>query len=298
MQALLDLLNKIKSKEEKVLIFVIRHAMQTFLQTALEQQYNMKIDIINGKNNKQEIVDRKLTYFEQQEGFNILILSPLAAGVGLTITAANHVIHLERHWNPAKEDQASDRVYRIGQKKDVFIYHLLHTSEKFTTFDMGLNKLILNKKSLSDGTLIPTPAIKDNEIAETFFNDLNEEEKWALMTPEEFEFEIMRIYEKAGYTCHLTTKQPTEAGTDIIAIKGNKTIAIQCKHTRKKIKQNNTALYQLISEAKLAYPDAEYVAVTNYYFNDNAHKLAKEQNIQLIEFNNLLTLINGSSKSD
>ena len=53
--------------------------------------------------------------FQRADGFRICILSPLAAGVGLTITAANHVIHLERHWNPAKEAQATDRVYRIGQ---------------------------------------------------------------------------------------------------------------------------------------------------------------------------------------
>lgn len=60
--------------------------------------------------------------FEAKSGFNILIMSPVAAGVGLTVIGANHVVHLERHWNPAKEAQASDRVYRIGQTKPVFIH--------------------------------------------------------------------------------------------------------------------------------------------------------------------------------
>lgn len=287
MKALLELLNKIKEKEEKVLIFVIRHSMQTLLKTALEKYYGLEIDIINGKNNKQDIANRKLEKFENKPGFNILILSPLAAGVGLTITAANNVIHLERHWNPAKEDQASDRVYRIGQEKDVSIYHFIHKANNIKTFDEGLNELIQNKKSLSDGTLIPTPAISDKDIVETFFNKIKETEKWELLSPQEFEIEVMRLFEKAGYRCNLTQKYPTEAGADIIGVKNEKKIVIQCKHTRKRIKQSKTALYQLISEAKKAYPDAIYIAVTNYYFNNNARKLAKENNIKLIELEEL-----------
>lgn len=51
-----------------------------------------------------------------------MVLSPKAAGVGLTITAANHVIHLSRWWNPAVEDQCNDRVYRIGQSKAVTVH--------------------------------------------------------------------------------------------------------------------------------------------------------------------------------
>ena len=290
MSELLNLLNNIKAKEEKVLIFVIRHTMQTLLQTALQKHYGFKIDIINGKNNKQEIVDKKLEQFESKKGFNILLLSPLAAGIGLTITAANHVIHLERHWNPAKEDQASDRIYRIGQEKDVYIYHLIHTAPKIETFDSGLNKLITNKKSLSDGTLIPTPSIKDSEMVESFFNNLDEIEKWDLMSPEEFEIEVMRLYEKLGYRCHITSKIPTELGADIIATKGNETVAIQCKHTRVKKRQGRDAIRQLIAETKLAYPEAKLVAVTNFYFNDNARNLAKSHNIKLIEREQLLQL--------
>ena len=283
MQALLKLLDEIKSKNEKVLIFVIRHSMQTLLQSALNQYYDLDIDIINGKNKSREVVDKKLENFKQTANFNIMILSPLAAGVGLTITEANNVIHLERHWNPAKEDQASDRVYRIGQEKNVSIYHFLHRADDVKTFDDGLNELINTKKSLSDGTLIPTPAIKDSELVGTFFGEPDEAEKWALMSPKEFEIEVMRLYEQDGYTCRLTTKQPTEAGTDIFAIKDGRKLAIQCKHTRNKTKQNNTALYQLISEAKIAYPDASYIAITNYYFNENAHNLAQDQGITLVE---------------
>jgi Holliday junction resolvase len=290
MKELLNLLNEIKTKEEKVLIFVIRHSMQTLLQTTLQNYYGFEIDIINGKNNKQELVDRKLEKFENKKGFNILLMSPLAAGIGLTITAANHVIHLERHWNPAKEDQASDRIYRIGQEKDVYIYHLIHTAPNIETFDSGLNKLIENKKSLSEGTLIPTPSIKDSEMVESFFHNLSESEKWDLMSPEEFEIEVMHLYEKLGYKCHTTAKIPTEYGADIIAVKDNKIVAIQCKHTRIKKKQGRDAIRQLIAETKLVYPEAKLVAVTNFYFNENARKLAKRYDVKLIEREDLMKM--------
>ncbi len=287
MTKLISLLDKIKSKNEKVLIFLIRHSMQTLLQSALKQHYDLKIDIINGKNKGRTVVDQKLDRFRKQDGFGVMILSPLAAGVGLTITEANHVIHLERHWNPAKEDQASDRVYRIGQTKDVKIYHFIHHAEDLKTFDAGLDKLITNKKSLSDGTLIPTPPIKDSELVGTFFGEPEGAEVWDLMSPLEFEIEVMRLFEHDGYLCHLTTKQPTEQGADIVAVKNGNQIVIQCKHTRNKTKQNHTAMYQLISQAIPAYPNAIYVAATNYYFNSNAKTLANTNNIKLIQRDDL-----------
>ena len=74
-------------------------------------------------------------------------MSPLAAGVGLNIPGANHVIHYSRHWNPAKEDQATDRVYRIGQEKEVFVYYPMAVTEKFKSFDLILDELLTKKKS-------------------------------------------------------------------------------------------------------------------------------------------------------
>ena len=76
---------------------------------------------INGEvcgEKRQALVDE----FQAQRGaFDAMILSPRAGGVGLTLTSANHVIHLSRWWNPAVEDQCTDRVYRIGQERTVLI---------------------------------------------------------------------------------------------------------------------------------------------------------------------------------
>jgi len=284
MKALEKILGNVQKKKEKILIFIIRYSMQTLLKTALDKKYDLNITIINGKNNKRSYVDEKLEEFEATDEFDIMILSPLAAGVGLTITSANHVIHLERHWNPAKEDQASDRVYRIGQKKDVTIYHLIHKANNdMLTFDQGLSRLINNKRKISNGTLIPTPAVKDSEIVESFFGEIQNEEYLQNLSPQEFEQEVFSLFQQAGYRCHFTSKQPTESGTDIVAIKDNKTIAIQCKHTRKNKRQGRDAIRQLVSEAMLTYPNATYMAVTNYLFNQNAKNLAIKHNIILIE---------------
>jgi SNF2 family DNA or RNA helicase len=86
-----------------------------------------------------------------------MILSPKAGGVGLTLTAANHVIHLSRWWNPAVEDQSTDRVYRIGQRKAVHVHYLQATlpSQPGQSFDERLHVLLEKKRGLSRELLWP-----------------------------------------------------------------------------------------------------------------------------------------------
>jgi len=69
---------------------------------------------------------KRVNVFQKDTGnFDVMLLSPRAGGVGLTLTRANHVIHLSRWWNPAVEDQAINRAHRIGQDKPVFVYKLI-----------------------------------------------------------------------------------------------------------------------------------------------------------------------------
>ena len=86
-----------------------------------------------------------------------MILSPKAGGVGITLTAANHVIHLSRWWNPAVEDQCSDRAYRIGQTKDVHIYYpmAINPNDPESSFDLKLDELMTRKRVLSQQLLAP-----------------------------------------------------------------------------------------------------------------------------------------------
>jgi hypothetical protein len=100
-------------------------------------------------------------------GFDVMILSPRAGGVGLTITAANHVIHLTRWWNPAVEDQATDRVYRIGQTRDVDVWVPIaehpDPSLSAASFDRKLADLLARKRNLAQGLLIEPEAAGDAE---------------------------------------------------------------------------------------------------------------------------------------
>ena len=102
-----------------------------------------------------------------------MILSPRAAGVGLTIVSANHVIHYGRWWNPAVEFQATDRVYRIGQTKSVKVHYLIHR-DNFNgklTFDERLNSLLARKIEVADDFL--SPLISDEEIKRQLNQDIN-----------------------------------------------------------------------------------------------------------------------------
>lgn len=169
----LDLLEKIAAAKEKALIFLEDLAMQERL--ALLIQAHFKLPHLPARINgevpgikRQRIVD----VFQQNPGqFDVMILSPKAGGVGLTLTAANHVIHLSRWWNPAVEDQATDRVFRIGQEKDVFVYlpMAVHPDPaiKTSSFDLQLHALIERKRALSQDLFCPSDA-SDGDLKDLF----------------------------------------------------------------------------------------------------------------------------------
>jgi SNF2 family DNA or RNA helicase len=170
--SMLEILYEVKSKDEKIIIFAISRSIQYMIKKWIKVEFGISPDIISGEtkvksNHKDETRMGMIDKFSKEPGFNIIILSPLAAGVGLNITSANHVFHLERHWNPAKEAQANDRVYRIGQVKDVSIYYPISKHPKYESFDIKLDRL-LSKKTFTKDALITYPRMTENEIAQQF----------------------------------------------------------------------------------------------------------------------------------
>lgn len=166
---LLTSLDAIRTRGEKVILFMVTKRLQRLLKLWLDQIYGLDIAVINGDtaavSKKSDVLSRKqlITQFEAKDGFNILIMSPVAAGVGLTVVGANHVIHLERHWNPAKEAQASDRVYRIGQTKPVSIHLPAVLHPEYDAFDVHLDRLLRGKLMLKDAVVTPE-AVSENEV--------------------------------------------------------------------------------------------------------------------------------------
>lgn len=142
---------------EKVILFCEFRDLQTLLQRVIQERFGISASVVNGEtsaslevdNSRQKLIDR----FQQTSGFNVIILSPLAVGFGVNIQAANHVIHFTRTWNPAKEDQATDRAYRIGQERDVTVYYPSVVNDNFKSFDMVLDGLLTWKRGIAQDML-------------------------------------------------------------------------------------------------------------------------------------------------
>lgn len=171
---LLQTLKHIQHKQEKVIIFTEFREIQAFLQRVVGQAFGLQVSTVNGdtsaNSSKSGITRQRLIdQFQQKAGFNVIILSTTAVGFGVNVQKANHVIHYTRCWNPAKEDQATDRAYRIGQEKEVIVYYPSIYSEQFDTFEIKLDRLLNAKRQLAGDMLNGTPEISANELAAEVF---------------------------------------------------------------------------------------------------------------------------------
>jgi len=164
---LFAILEGVVAKREKALVFCETLSMQALLAAEIRRRFALSHPVarIHGGVTgaaRQAAVD---AFQSRGPGFDVMILSPKAGGVGLTLTAANHVIHLSRWWNPAVEDQATDRCYRIGQEKDVTVYlpQAVHPDPTIrpTSFDLMLHALMEKKRVLSRGLLAPSDELGD-----------------------------------------------------------------------------------------------------------------------------------------
>lgn len=169
MKEVIDILNNAQLKQEKVLIFTEFRKVQSLLKQEISKKYGISVPIIDGSTAERPEVVRQ---FNNSEGFGVMVLSPKAAGVGLTITSANHVIHYTRWWNPAVENQATDRAYRIGQKKDVYVYQIITTdTSNFPggTVEEIMDRMLAEKSDLANNVIIPfdTKSLQQ-EVFDTF----------------------------------------------------------------------------------------------------------------------------------
>jgi SNF2 family DNA or RNA helicase len=129
---LFELLDDISKSQQKVLVFTEYLVMIDLLVTLISKKYSCPVYNIDGR--KETIArQQEIDIFSEKIGFSVMILNPKTAGMGLNITAANHVIHFTRQWNPALEEQASARSYRNKQTLPVNIYYLyyVNTIEEF-----------------------------------------------------------------------------------------------------------------------------------------------------------------------
>jgi len=115
------------------------------LQPYLESRLDRPVLWLHGGTSKQQR-DDLVERFQGDREPSVFLLSLKAAGTGLTLTAANHVVHVDRWWNPAVEDQATDRAFRIGQTRNVQVRKFICVG----TLEERIDEMIERKKSLAE----------------------------------------------------------------------------------------------------------------------------------------------------
>jgi SNF2 family DNA or RNA helicase len=144
-----EMLEEALSENDKALLFTQFTEMGTLLRHYLQESLGVEVQFLHGGTPKKQRDAMVQRFQEQSSGPPLFILSLKAGGVGLNLTAANQVFHFDRWWNPAVENQATDRAFRIGQKKNVQVYKFVCLG----TLEERIDRMIENKKALAENVV-------------------------------------------------------------------------------------------------------------------------------------------------
>ena len=171
-QRLAELCEEIAARQEKLLLFTQFREITGPLAAFLAQQFGRPGLILHGGTpvkQRRQLVDA----FQSEQGPPFFVLSLKAGGTGLTLTEASHVIHFDRWWNPAVENQATDRAFRIGQKKNVLVHKFICRG----TVEERIDAMIRDKNALADDLLqgggeIPLTEMDDQDLIDLVSLDI------------------------------------------------------------------------------------------------------------------------------
>ncbi|BCK58236.1 DEAD/DEAH box helicase [Nocardia wallacei] len=143
-----DVLEAVLADGEKALLFTQFREFGELIEPYLTERFGTRIPFLHGGVPKKRR-DAMVENFQSADGPPLMLLSLKAGGTGLNLTAANHVVHLDRWWNPAVENQATDRAFRIGQRRDVQVRKLVCVD----TIEERIDDMISGKQELADLTV-------------------------------------------------------------------------------------------------------------------------------------------------
>ena len=146
---LTEMLEELTAENDRALIFTQFAEWGKQLKAYLEQHFHCNIPFLYGATRKQQREAMVDQFQNDPDAPPIFILSIKAGGTGLNLTRANHVFHVDRWWNPAVENQATDRAFRIGQKQNVQVHKFICTG----TLEERINEMIESKKQLAEQTV-------------------------------------------------------------------------------------------------------------------------------------------------
>ncbi|MBE6499223.1 MAG: DEAD/DEAH box helicase [Methanobrevibacter thaueri] len=162
MELLITILENILDMNEKVIIFTQYAKMGEIIQKLVSKKLKTKVLFLHGSLTQQKR-NEVINNFQENKDYKILVATLKTGGVGLNLTAAQNVIHYDLWWNPAIENQATDRVHRIGQKSDVMVYRFITKG----TLEEVIDEMSKNKQNLAE------KAISNDE---TFITEMSNEE--------------------------------------------------------------------------------------------------------------------------
>lgn len=140
-----EMLEEMHSVGDRALVFTQFTEMGSIIKSHLEETFGREVLFLHGGVAKLKR-DRMVDHFQQPDGPRIFLLSLKAGGTGLNLTSANHVFHYDRWWNPAVEQQATDRAFRIGQTRQVQVHKFLCLG----TLEEKIDEMIEIKRAISD----------------------------------------------------------------------------------------------------------------------------------------------------
>ena len=150
MELLVNILENILDNDEKVIIFTQYVEMGKLIQQLVSKKFKQEVLFLHGSQSMKEKT-RIIDTFQEDESYKIFVATLKTGGTGLNLTAARNVIHYDLWWNPAVENQATDRVHRIGQDKDVMVYRLITKGTLEEAIDaISKRKIDLAEKSISN----------------------------------------------------------------------------------------------------------------------------------------------------
>ena len=145
---LVEMLEEVVPNQQKALVFTQYKSMGSILEDYLGDQLRCGVLFLSGDDSVSER-EAMVDQFQNDHRFPIFVITTKAGGTGLNLTRANHVFHFDRWWNPAVEDQATDRAYRIGQQRDVNVYKFVCQG----TLEEQIDELLTKKRKMSSDLL-------------------------------------------------------------------------------------------------------------------------------------------------
>jgi HJR/Mrr/RecB family endonuclease len=299
-KALFEILDHVQSRKEKALVFLDLRRAQSVVADLIKHKFKLEFlpYVINGETSAEQR-DTIRRGFQKRQGFEVLILAPRAAGFGLTLHSANHVVHLNRWWNPAVEDQCTDRAYRIGQDKEVVVWVPIarHPVYGDMSYDTILDARLAEKRARSDDVIVPVrfDAREMARLHSQIFGGDTLHDELAAMDWRRFEDWTIQEIIATGLTANKTPLTGDGGADSIIRLTADPTRGafIQVKHRSKGkmgIVSENEVLDVLRAKDRYHVANPLFFLVTNGSVEQRGLQAAAANRIEIIDYSRVAKL--------